>query len=51
MSHNDEYWMRRALELAERARTAGEVPVGAALVMDGDCIGEGWNRSISSSDP
>ena len=51
MSHNDEYWMRRALELAERARTVGEVPVGAALVMDGDCIGEGWNRSISSSDP
>ncbi len=51
MSHDDEYWMRRALELAEHARRQGEVPVGAALVMDGDCIGEGWNRSIAASDP
>ena len=51
MSDNDEYWMRRALALAERAGAEGEVPVGAALVMDGDCIGEGWNRSISTSDP
>ena len=43
--------MRRALALAERAGAEGEVPIGAALVMDGDCIGEGWNRSISTSDP
>ena len=48
---NDEYWMRRALQLAERARAEGEVPVGAVLVMDDDCIGEGWNRSISAHDP
>lgn len=51
MSDNDEYWMRRALALAGRARAEGEVPVGATLVMDGDCIGDGWNRSISTSDP
>ncbi len=51
VSQGDEYWMRRALALAERARADGEVPVGAALVMDGDCIGEGWNRPISTSDP
>lgn len=43
--------MRRALDLAERARSEGEVPVGAVLVMDDDCIGEGWNRSISTHDP
>ena len=43
--------MRRALDLAERARSEGEVPVGAVLVMDDDCIGEGWNRSIAPHDP
>ena len=37
--------------LAERARTEGEVPVGAVLIMDGNCIGEGWNRPISAHDP
>ena len=48
---SDERWMRRALDLAGRARSEGEVPVGAVLVMDDDCIGEGWNRSISTHDP
>ena len=47
----DERWMRQALDLAERARSEGEVPVGAVLVMDDDCIGEGWNRPISAHDP
>lgn len=43
--------MRRALELAARAEQEGEVPVGAVLVMDGEIIGEGWNRPIVSHDP
>lgn len=51
MRAGDEYWMRRALDLAERARAEGEVPVGAVLVMEDDCIGEGWNRPISARDP
>ena len=51
MTGNDEYWMRRALGLAERAQAEDEVPVGAVLVIDDDCIGEGWNRSISTHDP
>ena len=51
MTGNDEYWMRRALQLAERARAEGEVPVGAVLVSGDDCIGEGWNRPISARDP
>ncbi len=46
----DERFMRRALELAERARAEGEVPVGAVLVQDGEIIGEGWNRPIASHD-
>ncbi|MEO8445335.1 MAG: tRNA adenosine(34) deaminase TadA [Gammaproteobacteria bacterium] len=47
----DADFMRRALELARNAEAAGEVPVGAVLVLDGVAIGEGWNRPISSSDP
>ena len=42
--------MRRALELARRARDAGEVPVGAVVVAEGRIVGEGWNRPISSAD-
>ena len=43
--------MRRALELARRAEQEGEVPVGAVVVLDGEVIGEGWNRPIAASDP
>jgi len=48
---NDEYWMQRALELARKAEAAGEVPVGAVVVLNGELIAEGWNQPISSSDP
>lgn len=47
----DQAWMRRALELAARAGAAGEVPVGAVLVLDGEAIGEGHNRPIIDHDP
>ncbi|MBI5085587.1 MAG: tRNA adenosine(34) deaminase TadA [Acidobacteria bacterium] len=47
----DEKWMRRALDLAVRAQTGGEVPVGALVVREGAVLGEGWNRPISSHDP
>ena len=43
--------MQRALELAERAEQAGEVPVGAVLVLANEIVGEGWNHPISSHDP
>lgn len=48
---DDAVFMRRALELARSAELAGEVPVGAVLVLDGAVVGEGWNRPISSCDP
>jgi tRNA(adenine34) deaminase len=48
---DDEKWMRHALRLAQRAEERGEVPVGALLVRDGHCIGEGWNEPIGSHDP
>jgi len=43
--------MRQALELAGRAAAEGEVPVGALVVLDGQVIGEGWNRPIAAADP
>jgi tRNA(adenine34) deaminase len=43
--------MRHALALADQAEAAGEVPVGAVLVRDGEILAEGWNRPISTHDP
>ena len=43
--------MRRALELAGRAQEEGEVPIGALVVLNGEIIGEGWNRPIAAHDP
>lgn len=51
MDERDYYWMRRALELAQCAAAAGEVPVGAVLVLDNEAVGEGWNQPISRCDP
>ena len=47
----DQDYMLRALELARRAEAEGEVPVGAVLVLDGEIVGEGWNRPIGEQDP
>ena len=46
----DADFMRRALELAQRAQAEGEVPVGAVVVHEGRIVGEGWNHPISSAD-
>jgi tRNA(adenine34) deaminase len=43
--------MRAALDLAFEAAAAGEVPVGAVVVKDGEIIGRGYNRPITTSDP
>lgn len=43
--------MEAALMLARSAAAAGEVPVGALVVKDGQIIGQGANRPISSHDP
>lgn len=47
----DESFMRRALTLAEQGAEAGEVPVGAVLVVAGEVVGEGFNRPLGSHDP
>lgn len=51
MSEHDVEMMRVALDLAARAASAGEVPVGAVVVRDGLILGEGWNRPIGERDP
>jgi tRNA(adenine34) deaminase len=43
--------MRRALELAAEAASAGEVPVGAAVTKDGVIIAEARNAMRGSLDP
>ncbi len=50
-SGEDEAWMSRALQLAGQAATAGEVPVGAVVVLDGKEVGAGFNAPISGCDP
>ena len=47
----DLFWMQHALELAKRAESEGEVPVGAIVVYDEQVIGEGWNSPINDNDP
>lgn len=47
----DQKWMKQALELAQKAQSLDEVPVGAVLVKGGEVIGEGWNQTISACDP
>ncbi|HEX4751190.1 MAG TPA: tRNA adenosine(34) deaminase TadA [Bryobacteraceae bacterium] len=47
----DVQFMQSALALAGRAEAAGEVPVGAVLVIGNQLVGEGYNRPIASSDP
>lgn len=46
-----EYWMRKALVLAEQAASENEVPVGAILVQDNEIIGTGFNQVIHTCDP
>jgi len=51
MDSNDEHWMRQAIELANKAASEDEVPVGAVIVKNNQLIGEGWNQPIQSHDP
>ena len=43
--------MAQALELARQAEAAGEVPVGALLVFDGDVVAQARNAPVASNDP
>ena len=43
--------MHAALAEAAKARDAGEVPVGAVVVLDGQVVGAGFNQPIAAHDP
>jgi len=43
--------MEEALREAQRALEAGEVPIGAVVVLGGKVVGRGSNRNITDSDP
>ena len=47
----DEGFMREALKLAREAERAGEVPVGAVVVVGGEVIGRGRNAPVAQNDP
>jgi len=44
-------WMRLALEQACLARDAGEVPIGAIVVLGGEVVGRDFNQPIGRHDP
>jgi tRNA(adenine34) deaminase len=47
----DAAWMALALEQARVAAEAGEVPVGALVIKDGEVVGQGHNRNLLDNDP
>jgi tRNA(adenine34) deaminase len=46
-----ESFMEAALDQARLALAAGEVPIGAVLVIDGQIVARGFNQPIASCDP
>jgi tRNA(adenine34) deaminase len=47
----DRDYMQLALDQAQAAQAAGEVPIGAILVKDGEVIATGQNRVLRDNDP
>jgi tRNA(adenine34) deaminase len=47
----DEDFMSAALDEARKAQAAGEVPVGAVVVIEGRIVGAGFNQPIRAQDP
>ena len=50
-SGDDIYFMKLALEEAEKADRLDEVPIGAALVLDGKLVARGHNCPVTTHDP
>jgi tRNA(adenine34) deaminase len=51
VSAHDAAFMQVALEQAAESAEAGEIPVGAVVVVSGEVVATGQNRSIRDSDP
>src|SRR6266478_8041749 len=50
-AQDDANYMRLALEQASLAENAGEVPIGAIVVLNGEIVGRGYNRNLIDRDP
>jgi len=48
---DDLHFMQLALEEAQASGAAGEVPIGALLVHEGDVLARSGNRTIRDNDP
>ena len=52
MTQHDEFFMRRAIELAQIGVDQGAGgPFGAVIVKNGEIVGEGYNQVTSTNDP
>jgi len=52
MTQDDQYFMKRAIELAEEGMDSNAGgPFGCVIVQDGKIIAEGFNRVTSTNDP
>lgn len=51
MERNHEYWMRRAIAEADKARAKDEVPIGCVIVREGHVLARGHNLRESTQDP
>lgn len=55
-SYSNEYWMARALELAQQAKYQGEIPIGAVIVQKSESgyydqiIAESFNKKEQNTD-
>ncbi len=50
-SELDHQFMQQAIEQAQLAALAGEVPVGAVLVRDGKILSKAFNKPLTNHDP
>ncbi len=51
MNESDEFFLRRAIQLAKQAREKGQEPFGAVLVKNNEIVAEGENQIFATSDP
>ena len=51
MNPSHEKWMKEAIKLAYQAEQAGEVPIGAIVVLNDKVIAQGYNLTITNKDP
>ncbi|MFX1468803.1 MAG: guanine deaminase [Promethearchaeota archaeon] len=50
MNERDEFFLRRAIQLAKQAREDGQEPFGAVLVKNNEIVAERGNQIYTTSD-